>query len=273
MGFPNLALLKLSQWHKEKGDEIIWNFPLLSKQCSHTYISGVFSWSGYPYDYDGVLLGGLRFDKVGTLPDSVEHNCPDYSTLDYSIGFLSRGCIRNCDFCIVQEKEGWIRPHSKPTEFIRHNKAVLLDNNWLASPRWEQDWEWLYKNKIKCDFNQGLDVRLVDRQVAERLAKLRWIRFIRFACDSQGMKGPVSRAVQSLRSCGYSGEIFVYSIIMDDIEDALDRIEFLRHNNCDPFAQPFRDESGDIKEDARRFARWVNHKAIFKTVKWQDYHG
>ena len=122
-GFPNLALLKLSQWHKEQGDEIIWNFPL--RRADKNYSSGVFSWSPNPPpgDYES---GG--YEQVRVLPDAIEHTQPDYSNLAYSIGFLSRGCIRRCSFCVVPEREGWIRPHSNPNDFIRHSNSVFLDN-------------------------------------------------------------------------------------------------------------------------------------------------
>lgn len=266
-GFPNLALLKLSQWHREQGDEVIWNFPLI--RADKNYGSAVFSWSGKcpPGDYE---VGGWGIN--GTLPDVIEHTQPDYSNLAYSIGFLSRGCIRHCSFCVVPEREGHIRPHSLPREFIQHDRCVLLDNNWLASPRWEQDWEWLHTNRIKCDFNQGLDARLVDRQIAERLAKLRWSPYIRVACDNTKLLDTVKRCYDLLSNAGYTKELFVY-VLVKDIDDAHHRVtELYSHSNkIAPFAQPYRNESGDIDAKARRFARWVNHKAIFKTVKWEGY--
>lgn len=266
--FPNLALLKLSAWHKSKGDDVFWNAPLFP--ANKNYSSRVFSWSDSPPpgDYD---MGGW-VDSKKTLPDEIEHTCPDYEGLDYSLGFLSRGCIRKCLFCIVPEKEGEIRPHSEPQEFIRHKKAVFMDNNWLASPRWVSDFEWLSQNQIAVDFNQGLDARLVDEGVAKRLAGLRWGRCVRFACDSKTMKNPLAKAVRLLRAAGYKGEVFVYVLVVD-IDDAYDRVEFCRGLGCDPFAQPYRDFSGRISGEARNFARWVNHKAIFKTVSWENYRG
>ena len=267
--FPNLALLKLSAWHKAKGHSVVWNQPLFGGDIN--YSSRVFSWSDNPPIGDYQMGGWI--DSPRGLPDEIEHTCPDYKGMDYSVGFLSRGCIRSCSFCIVPTKEGWIRQHAQPDEFVRHRQAVFLDNNWLASTTWEHDYEWLKGNSIKCDFNQGLDARLVDRQIAERLSRLRWIRSIRFACDSQTMIPPVSRAVQSLRHSGYSGVIFIYCLVRKgQVDEAQDRVEFLRSINCDPFAQPFMDDKGRKDYESRRFARWVNHKAIFKTVKWEDYH-
>lgn len=264
-GFPNLALLKLSQWHKEKGDEVIWNFPI--RKAGINYGSRVFSWSGQPPP-GSYITGGWGSDMV--LPETIEHTTPDYTGMEFSIGFLSRGCIRKCSFCIVPSKEGDIRPHSVPEEFIRHNKSIFMDNNWLASQRWDKDWGWLYKNRIRCDFNQGLDARLVDEPIARRLVKLKWWKPIRFACDSQNQKDPLKRAVGLLKKYGYRGVPFVY-VLIKDIDDAIDRIEFCRSLGCDPFAQPYRDETGKIEPQARRLARWVNHKAIFKSVKWEEY--
>jgi len=265
--FPNLALLKLSAWHKVRGDDVIWNAPLFGGDLN--YSSRVFTWSEKPPPGDYNMGGWV--DSPKTLPDEIEHTCPDYEGMDYSLGFLSRGCIRKCSFCIVPEKEGEISPHSKPQEFIRHREVLLMDNNWLASPRWEVDWKYLQSNGHKVDFNQGLDSRLIDRSVAERLTALRWVRFIRMACDSQFRKEPLSKAVHLLRSSGYTGGIFIYILIKDSIEDALDRVEFCRSLDLQPFAQPYADNEGNTKPEARRLARWCNHKAIFNTVAWEDY--
>ena len=181
--------------------------------------------------------------------------------------FTSRGCIRRCPFCAVPKIEGdlmelddWpVRP-------------IVCDNNLLACSVAHFD---KVVDRLKplsgIDFNQGLDARLIDASVARKLAALRWIRFVRLACDSQAQKRPVATAINNLRAAGYSGGIFCY-VLVTDIDDALDRVEFLRGLKVDPFAQPFRAPDGTPpSKEQRRFARWVNHKAIFKTVKWNEY--
>ncbi len=271
--FPNLALLKLSAWHKARGDSVIWNMPLFPADLN--YSSRVFTWSNKPPPGD-YLMGGY-VDSQMTLDDEIEHTCPDYNGMNYSLGYLSRGCIRTCKTCIVPDKEGMIQPHSKPEDFIRHKEVVLMDNNWLASPRWESDYEYLKCNAIRVDFNQGLDARLVDMGVAKRLVNLDFVqlpqmnwKWIRFACDSDEQKEPLKKAVAAIRSCGYKHDFFVY-VLIEEIEDALDRIEFCRSLDLQPFAQPYRDKTGKVNSEFAHLARWCNHKAIFKSIKWEDY--
>jgi len=271
--FPNLALLKLSAYHKAKGDSVVWNMPLFPADLN--YSSRVFTWSEKPPPGD-YLMGGY-VDSQKTLKDEIEHTCPDYESMVYSIGYLSRGCPNDCEICIVPDKEGGIRPHSKPQEFIKHNKAVLMDNNWLASPRWDADFEWLRKNQIKVDFNQGLDARLVDSGVAKRLASLDFVqlpqmncKWIRFACDSSEQKEPLKKAITAIRAHGYKHDFFVY-VLIEEIEDALDRIEFCRSLDLQPFAQPYRDKTGKVNTEFAHLARWCNHKAIFKSISWDEY--
>ena len=95
---------------------------------------------------------------------------------------------------------------------------------------------------------------------------------MRFACDGPAQKDPLRKAVNLIRAQGYKYDFFVYVLVID-VDDAHDRVEFCRSLDLQPFAQPFRGEDGSTTEEARRFARWVNHKAIFKTVKWEDYKG
>jgi hypothetical protein len=127
--FPNLALMKLSAYHKKKGDEVYLNY------CPNPdliYVSCVFTWNREKALQVGslfkekVIYGGSGIDLSVTLPDEIEHICPDYSLygIDYSMGFTSRGCIRKCGFCIVPQKEGYIREHSPLSEFVRHEKVA-----------------------------------------------------------------------------------------------------------------------------------------------------
>ena len=51
------------------------------------------------------------------------------------------------------------------------------------------------------------------------------------------------------------------------------RVLELNRYGLDPFAQPYIDFLGknNVTKEQKRFARWVNHKAIFKSVKWENY--
>jgi radical SAM superfamily enzyme YgiQ (UPF0313 family) len=112
--FPNLALMKISAWHKAKGDTVEWCLPIdhydivyQSKVFDETYSPDI-EWMPMA---DKVIKGGTGYGLDNKLPDEIEHIYPDYSlypelTKDTAYGFLTRGCPRGCKFCIVASKEG-----------------------------------------------------------------------------------------------------------------------------------------------------------------------
>jgi hypothetical protein len=271
--YPNLALLKLAAWHKAHGDRVERFAPLFD--YDHVYSSKVFSWT--PEDNSlpqTVIKGGTGYGIMNDLPDEVEHFCPDYAFagIEFSMGFLTRGCIRVCPWCIVPDKEGTIRAHADIEEFARHRDVVLMDNNVLAHDHGIEQIEKIARLGLRVDFNQGLDMRLIDKAIARRLTALRWIRFIRMACDQRSQMAEIEKAIKLLRAAGCRKEIFCY-VLVQEVDDALERVNFLRGLNVTPFAQPFR-EQGSKAEPAKElkvFARWVNLKKVFKSTDWQGY--
>ena len=135
--FPNLALMKLSAYHKAKGDSVSLNFAL--GYYDKVYASCVFpknkkNLANYPFK--NMEIGGSGIDLKKKLPKEIDSMQPDYSlyNIDYGIGFITRGCIRNCPFCIVPQKEGKLKPNRNPLQIInpKSNKVKFLDNNFLA---------------------------------------------------------------------------------------------------------------------------------------------
>ena len=209
------------------------------------------------------------------MPDHIEHICPDYSlyNLDYSLGFLTRGCIRKCSFCIVHKKEGHIKAHADIQEFLRHDKAVLMDNNVLACDHGIKQIEKIIRLGVKVDFNQGLDARLIDDSMAKLLSKVKWLSPIRLACDGPEQIKAIQTAVTNLRWHNATpSRYFVYALIRDP-KEALERIKFLKGMDLDCHAQPYRDYDNKIiiTDMQKDIARWVNHKAIFKSVSFDEY--
>lgn len=127
---------------------------------------------------------------------------------------------------------------------------------------------------VRVDFNQGLDARLITPEIAELLSRLKWIRQIRMSCDTDSMLDVVMKAINRLAECGVKPyRVFVY-LLVQDIESAERRALALREVGADVFAQPYRDFTTNKEPDKeqKRFARWVNHKAIFKTVnRFSEY--
>lgn len=90
-----------------------------------------------------------------------------------------------------------------------------MDNNILASNYGLQQIEKIIKLGVKVDFNQGLDARLITDEIARLLARVKWIKRIRFGCDTPGQIAEVERASALIDKYGYKGEYFLYCILMD----------------------------------------------------------
>lgn len=282
--FPNLALMKLSAWHKSHGDSVEWYDPLFSRP-DRIYASKVFTFTSDFEDYAAgdpePIRGGTGYDPNVKLPEDVERMIPDYSLYsDFSaaLGFLTRGCIRNCPWCIVPKKEGSLREVDDIERVAAGRKeVVLLDNNFLAADKEfvREQLEKAAQLRLKLDFNQGLDARLVTPENARLLTACRWIRCIRFSCDTISMIEHIRRAVALLRECGFRREIFVYMLVTD-IGDAETRLQALVDLRVTPFAQPYRDFTGNSTPTAeqRKFASYVNVKGgkLCRKMSFREYY-
>lgn len=207
-GFPNLALMRLSGYHKAKGDSVDWWNGF--EHYDRVYMSKVFTFSpdvDTVIDADEIIQGGTGYKNYGSLPPEVEATYPDYSiypNFKSAIGFLTRGCIRNCPWCIVPRKEGHIRPAATWQEIKRPDsrEIVFMDNNVLACDHGLQQIEEMGSQPVWVDFNQGLDARLITPEVAQLLARLHWIRFVRMSCDTLPMLPVVIDAARNLVEAG-----------------------------------------------------------------------
>lgn len=276
--FPNLALMKLSAWHKRQRDMVEWWNPLMN--YDHIYASKVFTFTDdnayLPLD---TIKGGTGYGIYNDLAPEVDDCFPDYSiypNCNYAIGFLTRGCIRNCPWCVVPRKEGKIRPYRDWHDVQRDGiqDVVLMDNNILACDYGIEQLKSMINQPIKIDLNQGMDARLITPDVAEILARVKWIRFLRMSCDTDSMLDVVLNAIRFLEARGVKPyRIFVY-LLVQDVESAEQRALALRAAGAEVFAQPYRDFTNSIEPTAEQkaFARFVNRKEIFKTVEiFADY--
>ena len=274
---PNIALMKISTFFKGLGHTVRWYLPIEYDLHDAIYVSSIFTWSNMEYCIGRKFqIGGTGHNIVKKLPDIIDDCALDYSLYpDYkqAVGFLTRGCIRSCPECFVPIKEGPLQAYRDiESVAVGRKEVVLFDNNVLASPHGIKQIEKIIDMGLKIDFNQGMDARLIDDDIADLLARVKWIRFIRMACDSVAMVDPVIEAVEKIRKySGKKGQYFVY-VLVKDIESAHKRCVALKSHGIDPFAQPYRNIRGDEPSQIqKRFARWVNHKEIFKSVKWEDY--
>lgn len=276
--FPNLALMRLSAYHKANGDTVEWWNGF--EHYDRVYMSKVFTFTPdmeTVIDADEIVLGGTGYKDYSSLPPEVEATYPDYSiypNFKAAIGFLTRGCIRNCPWCIVPRKEGHIRPSATWQEIKRPDsrEIIFLDNNVLACDHGLQQIEDMGGKQVWVDFNQGLDARLITPEVAQLLARLHWIRFVRMSCDTLPMLPVVIEAAKRLKQAGISCSRFWCYVLVQDVQQAHEIVTTLDKWGITPFAQPYRDyDGGEPPQEQKDFARWVNNKAVFRSCSWDDY--
>lgn len=273
--YHNLALMKLSAYHKKKGDETEFYNPLLTKNYDKVYVSKIFTKRNINEGYipEECTMGGSGFDLISRLPEEIEHIKPDYKLykLKYSLGFTTRGCIRNCGFCIVRKKEGDIKEHAEVEEFLNpeSNIVVLLDNNFLALPSHIKKLQLFIDKGWIMDFNQGLDIRLINEENAKLLRDVKHLKQIRFSWDLMGYEKKVKEGLKTLFKIGIKPyRIMVYTLCNFNTffkEDTY-RFEELVNLGLDPFVMIYEDGNKKMRD----FARWVN-KRIYKVCDWEDY--
>ena len=273
--FPNLALMKLSAWHKAQGDSVEFAIPLLA--YDRIYKSKVFTFT--PDDYtawmcDDVRMGGTGYDLTSKLPDEVEHMMPDYSLYgitDTAYGYLSRGCPRGCPFCIVADKEGRAsRKVADLREWWNGQKEIkLLDPNLTACPDWRDLFGQLHESGAWVDLTQGLDIRLLTDEKIAALNALK-VRMVHFAWDGNEDLEPLFRKfAPQLKQKSRDRRVYVLTNYNTTREWDLHRINTLRDIGYDPYMMIYDKQHADAHYI--RMQRWCNNKFIFYKTKWNDY--
>ncbi|MGC4018379.1 MAG: radical SAM protein [Muricomes sp.] len=278
--FPNYALMKISAWHKQQGDTVEWWMPL--NHYDKVYSSKIFDFTPInPYLPDNTIKGGTGYDIKSELPTWIDEMFPDYSLYpecDYAIGFLTRGCPNNCEWCYVPQKEGKIKPYRLWQELIRKdsNKVVLMDNNILACEHGVNQLRGLADSGIEIDLNQGMDIRLVTEDTVKLFKELKWIKYIRFSCDTKGQLPYFKKVLRWFEKYGVSrSKVFIYILVRKDIEDAEYRVREL-HNmfkSLNLYAQAERNEGkGIIPNKAQlEFAQRYVYGRGYRKETWSQY--
>ena len=295
--YPNLAQMKLSAYHKAKGDEV-QVYTTFDDRYDIVYMSKVFSFS---QDYepcvnaDLVVKGGTgyairlvdgheRYCKAVDvdLPDDIEHQYPDYSlypmyTQDTAYGYLTRGCPRGCTFCHVKDKEGLkSRKVADLSEFWHGQRNIVLnDPNILACKDWEGLFEQLIASKANIDFNQGLDIRMMTEAKIEAINATK-VKEIHFAWDKYEDKEAILPKFELYRSrCKFSPHshnaiVFVLTNYGSTLEQDLERIYTLRDMNYWPYVMVY--DKDHAPKVVKHLQRWVNNRVIFAQCKrFEDY--
>lgn len=280
--FPNLALMKLSAYHKAKGDSVEWWNGLL--HYDRVYQSKVFD-ETYTQDLefcvmaDEVIKGGTGYGLDNKLPEDVEHTFPDYGLYgisDTAYGFLTRGCPRACAFCIVAEKESRKSHHvADLAEFWNGQKNVeILDPNILACKEHERLLQQLADSKAHVNFNQGIDARLLTKDNIKLMNRIR-MKNIHFAWDFMEESDKVLRGLElwehqtEHRPSGRLGGVYVLTNFNTTFEEDVYRVETLKQMNFDPYVMIY--EKRTAPRSIRKLQRYVNSKFIFWGTTWEDY--
>lgn len=306
--YPNLALMKLSAWHKSRGDTVEWWSDMAHYDV--VYMSKVFS-SEYskdvpePMNAELVFKGGTGYaidlengvevynkDRDPVLPPEIENLCPDYSIYfddndlvfaeetdeclglsikertkrDTAYGFLTRGCPRGCAFCHVSKKEGRKSCQvAELAEFWRGQKNIqIMDPNILACKDREKLLEQLADSRAYVDFNQGLDIRLTDRDVADLIGRIR-VKRLHFAWDNpkDDLRPYFKRFSEWYRRKDPSKKVvYVLTNFGSTLDEDLYRIYTLRDLGYDPYVMIYNKASAP--QEIRYLQRWCNNRRIFK---------
>lgn len=307
--FPNLALMRISAYHKSTGDEVEWwqkerphyDIVYMSKVFSNTYSPDVPD----PQNTDLIIKGGTGYqiqtengkevyDKESDkkLPDEVERMFPDYSIypqFDFAVAMTSRGCPRGCSFCHVAAKEG--RCSKKVADVAdfwdwskyQHRKIKVLDPN-ITACREKRDLFAQYReltiptttrrvSRPVIDFTQGLDVRLLNDKDIEDVNAMR-LENLHFAWDNanEDLKDKFAYYAQNAahRPHGSYATVYCLTNFNSTMEQNLYRIYTLRDLGYDPYVMVY--DKPSAPPEIRKLQRWCNNRIIFKTVKrFDDY--
>lgn len=279
--FPNYALMKISAWHKAKGDKVVWFTPIESQFYDLVYSSKVFDFTPEnPYLPENTIKGGIGYGLYYDLPEEIDRMYPDYTiypNCDYAIGFLTRGCPNKCSWCYVPQKEGDIKPYRTWQEIVRTdtNKLTLMDNNILACPHGIEQLRQLADTDYRIDINQATSVFQVNKDTADILARLKWQKYIRFSVDQKSQIDGMYRTADLLAERGIpNSKLFIYCLITEDLEDDLKRIYAMRKlKSVTLYGMPYKDRRKGImpKHWQNIMAQKYIYSGQWRKIDWEEW--
>jgi len=292
---PNIALMKLSTYWKKHGYKIDFmklglsfykdtKNPIIvdAKGYRKVFVSIVFDNNRNSVKVINakgqVRFGGAGYNIKSKLPKRIDAIAEDYSLYpdnDISYGFITRGCVKNCDFCIVRQKEGRLKRYRKIEDIQKHEKVYFLDNNILAYSKCNDVLRELIDKKIKCRFIQGLDIAFIDNEKAKLLSELRYDMSYIFAFDNIKDLKMIKRKLKILRK--YLGDwkikFFLYCHPRMSLKkDIMFRINFCRENKILPYIM--RDKAcykSEYDFFFKDIAAWCNQPSLFKKKSFLQF--
>ena len=282
--FPNLALMKISAWHKARGDSVEWwwgwgqyDRVYISKVFDETYSKDILD----PLNAKEIIRGGTGYGLDNKLPEEIERMYPDYSlypqyTKDTAYGFLTRGCPNNCPFCIVCAKEG--RKSCKVADLSDwwngQKNIVLCDPNLLACRDHMDLLGQLADSKAWVDMNQGADARMLTEKNIEALNRVKFKR-IHFAWDLMDRSEQIIKGLNLYLEHGKIQDprrrcVYVLTNFNTTMEENLYRVYTLQNMGYEPYVMVY--DKPHAPREVRLLQRWCNNKRLFKTTaRFEDF--
>lgn len=244
--------------------------PLFHDWYDKIYAFSLFDFTPKTYVRKDMICGGTGFDIKSQLPPEIEAADLDYSIFpdcDYSIIWFSRGCFRNCPFCVVREKEGYIHPVT-PKNLNPNGKYIkVMDNNFFGNPEWRTAVDTLVEWNQPVDL-QGFDIRIFDDEQGDALTRLKHYKSFKFAWDNP--RDNLDDKIELLLEYIKPSKLMCYVLIgyWSTPEEDLYRVMHLWDEyKIHAFSMPY-DKFDEYQKD---FSRWCNNKIIFKTRSWEEY--
>ena len=181
----NTAMMQVSQYHKQKGDKVrVYN---AFEKFDKVYAFSIFDFTDKGYVKKDMICGGTGFDIFSKLPKEIEECDYDWSLYpkcNFSIVWFSRGCIRDCAFCVVRKKEG--RIHAvEPKNLNPSGEYInIQDNNFFSNPKWKEAIKRIIKWNLPVEFNSGIDVRIFNSDQGRALKRLKIHKQLHIAWDN-----------------------------------------------------------------------------------------
>ena len=304
---PNLALMKIATYHKQKGDSVEWWNPLESWQFDKVYVSKIFKFSEMkdsygnilPIDEDNFIVGGTGTDpdsakahQISKLDKEIDDCDPGlswdlYKNFDNHLGFSSKGCRFDCPFCVVPEKEGQPRATESIDQILSNprgeDRLVLLDDDFLAPKLWRNTLEQIVDKKLRVCFSQGLNIRVITKPMAEMLKKTKYrsnsfkSNLVTFAWDNYHHKDLIMKGIDICLTAGMSPSTMQFFVLVgyngpdvgyrSTIEQDMERVMTLHEFGCKPYVMLYDRKN----EERKKFQQWVNNRPAFNSCKYEDY--
>jgi len=294
---PNLALMKLSHWHKERGDEVYFTKSsrrnMFEPEYDRVYGSSIFTFSEkkqalFLANFPGAIVGGTGFDNGITVEKLInkavyeKYDYDIYPDFEHSLGFSQRGCRLKCKFCVVSKKEGknvhsnWIDEIYRGEPYPKN--LLLLDNDFFGQPDWKEKSQQIIDGGYKVSFNQGINIRLIDDQAAETLPEIKYYdpkfkaRRLYTAWDNLGDEKVFLKGAEKLAKNGIPmNHLMVYMLIgfkkNETWDDIFHRFKVLTDLGCLPYPMVYNNKDRELK----KFQRWVIMRH-YQFIPWEEYN-